>query len=193
MFKIKYRKEKLRLLLVGILLILGVFVSFKLLEASYATYKSSLKLNANIDHALYIFAGEKMSFNIDVGKIVPSNDTYKYKFSVSNFNETKQSDINLEYMIKIRSTTNLPITLKLYRGEDLTTNIISAIENKQDVDGAWYKVFKINDIYQMKYTERLTDIYTLEVVFPYSYAANTVYADGVENIEIILESKQIVS
>ena len=44
------------------------------------------KLNANIERALYIFNQEKMDFNIDFNQIIPSDEPYVYKFSISNFN-----------------------------------------------------------------------------------------------------------
>lgn len=193
MFKnIKYRRAKKKIFLVGLLMVITLFSSFKLLAKSYATYQSELKLNANIDQALYIFGGEKLSFNIDSSKIVPSNASHKYKFTVSNFNASEHSDIDLEYTLDVRTTTNLPLTIKLFKGTDLNTNLISTVLEKQDADGAWYRVFNTTDVYTMRYTDDVTDVYTLDILFPGTYSADTTYADAIENIEIVLKSKQII-
>lgn len=190
--KIKYLKEKKKLIKVGIILVLTLFVSFGLLGKAYATYQSNVKLNANIEQALYIFGGEKMTFNIEPSKIVPSATPYSYKFSVSNFDANKQSDINLEYTVDVKTTTNLPLTLSLYRN-GTSTNLLSSVSYEEDEDGSWYRIYETSDTYKMSYTEKVTDIYTLEVLFPAEYAVDTTYADAIENIEITLKSKQIIS
>lgn len=189
---IKYRKAKKRLIFIGLVMIMALFTSFKLLGKAFATYQSVLKLNANIDQALYIFGGEKLNFNIDTSKIVPSSVSHKYKFTVSNFNASEHSDIDLEYTMDVRSTTNLPLTIKLFKGDDLSTNLLTTVEEKQDADGAWYRVFNTSDVYTMNYEDDVTDVYTLDILFPASYAEDTTYADAIENIEIVLESKQII-
>lgn len=190
--KIKYLREKKKLIKVGLILILTLFVAFGLLGKAYATYQSNVKLNANIEQALYIFGGEKMTFNIDPSKIVPSATPYSYKFSVSNFDANKQSDINLEYTVDVKTTTNLPLTLSLYRN-GTSTNLLSSVSYEEDEDGSWYRIYETSDTYKMSYTEKVTDIYTLEVLFPAEYAVDTTYADAIENIEITLKSKQIIS
>lgn len=190
--KIKYLKEKQKLIKVGLILIFSLFVSFGLLSKAYSAYQSSVKLNANIDQALYIFGGEKMSFNIDTSKIVPSSSAYKYKFSVSNFDANNQSDINLEYTVDVKTTTNLPITLSLYKNSDTTNNLLSNVSFVQDSDGSWYRVFETSNPCFMSYEEKVTDIYTLHILFPAEYAQNTIYSDLIENIEITLKSKQVV-
>ena len=58
-----------------------------------------------------------MSFNIETDGIVPSSTPYTYRFSVSNFNQNNMSDVDINYSINIRTTTNLPITLELYRNQ----------------------------------------------------------------------------
>lgn len=189
--KIKYLEEKKRLVKIGVILILILFVSFGLLGKAFASYQSSLKLNANIDQALYVFGGENMSFNIDPSKIVPSSTPYTYKFSVSNYDANKQSDINIEYTVDVKTTTNLPIILSLYRNSS-TTNLLSSVNYKQDNDGSWYRIYETTDVYTMSYNSKVTDVYILEVLFPVEYSKDTTYADSIENIEVILKSKQVI-
>lgn len=189
---IKYREERKRLIIVGMFLILLLFTSFGLLSFAYASYQSEVKLTANIDQALYIFGGERLSFNIDPSKIVPSSTPYAYRFSVSNFDANKQSDVNIEYLIEIKTTTNLPLQLSLFRN-DAPDNLLNTVSVETDADGSWYKIYKINDSFRMNYTDEVTDVYTFQVFFPPEYSQNTVYADQIENIEIILKSAQAIS
>ena len=193
---IAYSKEKIRFLLFALVLLMTLFLARYLLGMAYARYEVRTKINANIDKALYIFEDSSPSFNLEPSGIVPSDTVYFYKFSVSNYNASKRSDVDMSYKVIIRTTTNLPITIRLYRNEDHTaagaTNIISSPVIRQDEDGAYYRVYESNAQYEMDYVDKVTDIYTIVVDFPASYSANPVYANYLENIEVTLESKQII-
>lgn len=189
--QIKYKNEKIRLVLFAVLLLLLLGLSGTLLRVAYARYEIRSKINANIEKALYIFNDEKMSFSIDDLGLIPSDDSYTYTFSVANFNSDRHSDVDLEYGIKVRTTTNLPITVKMYRGTS-TTNILGGAVVTQDEDGAYYRTYSCNEMYEMNYLADVTDVYTLVVDFPSSYSENPVYADYLESIEIVLDSHQIV-
>lgn len=194
--KIKYYEEKKRLLLVILLFFCAIFLVFKLFQVAYASYESQAKINANIQQALYILEEGQLNFNIDSSQIIPSEKPYVYKFSISNYNDTRQSDVDIEYSITLRTTTNLPLTYELYRNEvydaSNATNVIETVTAKQDVDGAWYNVAPTKEKYTFLYTEKKTDIYTLVINFPKEYQQDETYADGMENIIIELTSKQIV-
>ena len=189
-----YAEEKKKFLLFAFLLIALLFLSFYLLRAAYAKYQVDAKINADIDRALYILGQEKLSFNIETDGIVPSSTPYTYRFSISNFNETSVSDVDINYSINIRTTTNLPITLELYRNELPAngTNIFGSPVSKQDADGAWYRVYKTTGSYDFYYANTTTDVYTLVINFPLVYANDTTYANYIESIEVNIESKQIV-
>ena len=136
-----------------------------------------------------------MSFNIDPEQIIPSDTPYVYKFSVSNFNASGNSDINIEYSLRVTTTTNLPLTFALYRNENHddagAVNLFSSPRIVQDSDGAWYNIYEPEGTYEMYYEEQITDIYTLVINFPKAYSSNAVYADSIENIEVMIKSKQI--
>lgn len=189
---IKYKEQKLRLIGFGCTLLFVLFLSGFLFSISLASYQSQTRLRANIDKALYVLNREKMSFNIDSSKIIPSDDPYTYKFSVSNYTEDKESDFNIVYNLKIKTTTNLPLTLELYKNTDLNNNILSNAEIKQDVDGSYYKVYSVSDAVLMEYKDKVIDVYTLSIDFPKSYAEDLTYADCIEAIEVILDSSQAV-
>lgn len=189
---IKYKEQKLRLIGFGCTLLFVLFLSGFLFSISLASYQSQTRLRANIDKALYVLNREKMSFNIDSSKIIPSDDPYTYKFSVSNYTEDKESDFNIVYNLKIKTTTNLPLTLELYKNTDLNNNILSSAEIKQDVDGSYYKVYSVSDEVLMEYKDKVIDVYTLSIDFPKKYAEDLTYADCIEAIEVILDSSQAV-
>lgn len=189
--KVKYLKQKKKLLMFGFVLIVGLFLSFSLFRKAFASYHSSVKLNANIDQALYLFGGDRLTFNIDPGKISPEAGTKNYRFSIANYNSKEQSDLDIEYTIAVRSTTNLPIVLSMYRNNE-STDMLGSFEYKQDVDGSWYRVYNVSKTYRMNYNEKIKDIYTLQILFPSQYANDTTYAESIENIEITLNSKQVV-
>ena len=189
---IKYKEQKLRLIGFGCTLLFVLFLSGFLFSISLASYQSQTRLRANIDKALYVLNREKMNFNIDSSKIIPSDDPYTYKFSVSNYTEDKESDFNIVYNLKIKTTTNLPLTLELYKNTDLNNNILYNAEIKQDVDGSYYKVYSVSDDVLMEYKDKVIDVYTLSIDFPKSYAEDLTYADCIEAIEVILDSSQAV-
>ena len=189
-----YTEEKKKFLLFALLLLALLFLSFYLLRAAYARYQVNAKINADIDRALYILGEEKLNFNIEADGIVPSNTPYTYRFSISNFNENNTSDVDINYSINIRTTTNLPITLSLYRNQlpNNGTNIFGSPITKQDEDGAWYRIYNTNSTYDLYYRNRTTDVYTLVINFPLVYANDTTYSNYIESIEVNIESKQIV-
>lgn len=193
---ITYSNEKARFLVFVVGLFFILFLATYLLRVAYARYEVRAKINANIDKALYIFEDEKINFNLEPLGIVPRDDPYTYKFSISNFNTSKQSDVDILYTLRVRTTTNLPINIKLYRNELFddpgAVNLFSGADTKQDADGAWYRIYDVNDEYQFLYENKSTDVYTLVIEFPTSYAANTVYANYIESIEVYIDSKQLL-
>lgn len=193
---IQYTSEKIRFLLFALVLFAAFFLARYLIGLAYARYEVRSKITANIDKALYIFEDEKISFNLDPDGIIPSNQKYTYRFSVSNFNASHDSDVDLSYTISMKTTTNLPITIQMYRNELPTatgaTNIFGGAIIKQDEDNTWYRVYNTNGEYTMNYNQHVTDIYTIVVDFPAGYASNTTYANSIESIEITLDSKQII-
>ena len=189
---IKYKEQKLRLIGFGCALLFILFLSGFLFSISLASYQSQTRLRANIDKALYIFNREKMSFNIDSEKIVPSNDPFVYKFSISNYRDDKESDFDIIYNLKIKTTTNLPLDFKMYKNTDLNNNILSGAEILRDSDGSYYKVYSVNENVLMEYKDKVTDVYTLSIDFPKIYAEDLTYSDAIEAIEVIIESNQVV-
>lgn len=193
---INFFEEKKRLLLFGLLLICTLFLAFNLLQYAYSRYEIRAKVNANIDKALYIFEDNKTIFNIEPTGIIPRNEPYTYRFSVSNYNANKHSDVDISYQVKVRTTTNLPINISMYCNElpetAGATNLFQGSTTTQDEDGAWYREYTDISSHEMAYDDDTTDIYTVVISFPSLYSNNIVYANYLESVEVILESHQII-
>ncbi len=193
---IEYVDEKIRFLLFVFFLFFVLFLARYLLGMAYSRYEVRTKINSNIDKALYIFEDEKLSFNLEPDGIIPSNEPYTYRFSISNHNASKQSDVDIAYNVSLRTTTNLPITIQLYRNELPSTpgasNVLQGAVTAQDEDNAWYRIYNCNSQYQMNYVDEVTDYYTIVIHFPASYSSNLNYANYIESIEVIIDSNQII-
>lgn len=161
---------------------------------SYSSYYANANMSLDIQTAMYVLEEGNMSFNIDLDKIIPSDKPYIYTFSISNFNSDKQCDVDLEYTIKLQTTTNMPLNYRLYydtyslgEADDITER-----EVKQDDDGAWYNLLTVAGLYKFSYREAETKIYYLVIDFPEHYKSDLVYSDTIENIQVIVDSKQII-
>jgi len=189
----KLSEKQLKLIIKSSLVFVLVLLIGTFFVYSYALYESNATLNANIDKAIYLLKDEKLSFNIDSDGIVPSTTPYTYKFSVQNYEDSKEGDFNLDYYIKVKTTTNLPITIELYRNEEYSTsatNIIPSFELTQDTDGAWYREYDDTPTYQFNYNTKRKDVYTLVVKYPEIYRSYEQYAGVPENITIGIYSTQ---
>ena len=187
-------KKKKRILKATLILVLVLLLGFFFAQ-SYAKYESSVKLSSNVDKAIYLLKDQKLTFNIDPNAIVPNDNPSTYTFTVSNFDGNNDGDINIRYYIQLKTTTNLPITVKLLRNESYSasaTNIAQGYTLEQDEDGAWYKLYTPTPTYEFQYSTRRTDTYVLVVEYPEVYKTYLDYAGVPENIEVAIYSEQKV-
>ena len=187
--KIRFRFIVFSLIVLFVISV-GVFAVIK----SFAFYNSNASLSLDIQTAIFVVEPGEMSFNIDLEKVIPSDDPYIYTFSISNFNEEKRTDVDLEYYLEIVTTTNLPLRYKLYYNSyDLSTNdIITTREIKQDEDGSFYNYFKVNQKYSFTYQENQTHIYYLVIEFPTTYKDVIEYSDAIDNIQVNINTQQVL-
>lgn len=202
-----------------VFLILDLFVLLTIFNPSNASYVSEALGTAEMEVALYAFSYNNLSeydkddnlvsdsVDINLGVIKPG-DTKYYKFDVYNYLEdavsgdTFSSETSISYELKIITTTNLPLTYKLYLNQtpfsssssDLIggTNPSSNDELITDGFGTFYKVFPIDErCFKLDTDELKMDRYTLVVEFPEEYS-EIIYQDLIESIKIQLESKQVL-
>ena len=190
----KKNKYKIRFIIFSIVFIsilsFGIFSLIK----SFSSYYSKANLSLDIQTAMFVLDEGEMSFNIDIDQIIPKDEPYIYTFSVSNFNEERKSDVDLKYNLKIQTTTNMPLEYRLYYKEyNLDEkDIITRRDLLQDEDSSWYNLLTVGTTYEFSYTERTTNIYYLVIDFPTVYKDVIEYSDAIENIEVIIDSEQIV-
>ena len=197
MSNIKTRKKIILILVIAIIITFGTLV----IRNSFSRYTSDAENNGNIDVAFYIL---NSSFNVQTERILisemePRDEAYTYTFSVSNFNENARAQVDMEYYVLMRATTNLPLSYKIYRkvGEewkDYSNNTRTNI--KEDTDGTYLKEITVmnneNKKFQFDYKQNLTDEFKIEVNFPTSYKSEDKYADLIESMELSIIGNQIL-
>lgn len=188
-------KTKKRFLIYSCLVLVLMILSMYILKV-YGNYQSDAYLNTNVVKAILLLNEDKLNFSIDTDGIVPSDKPYIYSFSIANYNDLKKSNVDLEYSLKMRTTTNIPVEYKLYRNEDYdsegSVNLLESFSEVQDEDGSWYKIFDIKDKYSFDYKTKSKDIYSLVIYFPKIYAKNLDYTNLIDHIEITVDAKQII-
>lgn len=146
--------------------ILVVFI-INIMEITYSRYSSSAEGNAAANIAFFIVDVGTYENTISLNDLVPSNSDYIYKFNVNNFKNGKRTNVKLDYSIEFTTTTNLPLSYKIYRGEG-TENVITSSEIIQDGD-MYFNKLNTNQVGSFSYEENQTDVYTLVVNFPITY------------------------
>lgn len=185
------RRIKL-LVIVAILLVL-----YKLIFSSYSLYESEANSTADVDVAFYLLKDEYTSKVIALEDMIPGT-TQKCEFSISNYYVDDEgndviSETDMEYTLKIRTTTNLPLEYKLYMNQsadNVNSDDISLPITTQDEDSTYFKQL-IEDTREFSYKQGYTNTYTLVVEFPEEFKGIE-YQDIIECIEISIDSKQII-
>ena len=176
-------------------LILIIFIILLIIvPITYSKFQSHAKSNADVKTAFYIIDSNSENKQIVLDKMIPQDEPYTYNFIVANNNGEKRCETNMEYILTITTTTNLPLTYKLYLNEKYTDlnskNIIISEETAPDDDGTYFKTIKTNKL-TFSHEKDESNIYQLVVEFPKQYNT-TDYQDSVEAIIINVDSKQII-
>ena len=172
-----------------IILILCFLIVLRIFVLVWSKYESEATSNANVDIAFYLFNEDFKQMTLNLDKIFPKEEEYIYTFSIGNEEQGKTAEIDMEYDLKIRTTTNLPLTYELYINGN-TENIIKTNEIVQDEDGTYFREITTNTE-NLYYQEPKTNIYNLVVKFPESYNTKE-YQDIIEMLEITIDSRQMV-
>lgn len=176
-------------------LILIIFIILLIIvPITYSKFQSNANSNADVKTAFYIIDSNSENKQIVLDKMIPQDEPYTYNFIVANNNGEKRCETNMEYTLTITTTTNLPLTYKLYLNEKYTDlnskNIIISEETAPDDDGTYFKTIKTNKL-TFSHEKDESNIYQLVVEFPKQYNT-TDYQDSVEAIIINVDSKQII-
>jgi len=184
---INKKKVIISLIIISIIIIAAVQITRTL-----ARYETTTTTQRDVDVAFWIVDNDFKSDRILIDDIYPSTTSYKYQFTVSNFNNTKSAETDLEYEIVLTTTTNLPLSYGISKNG--TTINANKKEERLYADqyGTVYREIKIGTIEKniLLQENNTTDTYILEVTFPKSYSSNLEYADLMEDIKIDLTARQ---
>lgn len=170
----------------GIIIILLV-VLLKFLPITFSKYETKADGNAIVNYAFYILEANYYKEEIMLDSIVPSNDSYIYNFSVSNYSDTKRCDTDLEYDLWITTTTNLDLEYDL-----ILKNETAVVSNEVIADeyGTYFRNITTNKE-MFSHKENMINEYSLIVKFPTKYK-DSKYQDIVDSVTINIESKQVI-
>lgn len=187
-------KKKLKKSIIILFLLAIIIIAIMLIRNTLSRYETMATSNKDVDVAFWMLHDDFQSASLIIEDIYPSNQSFDYSFSVSNFESNENGEINkraetdLEYNLTITTTTNLPLTYVIEKnGEILSTeqNIIT------DEDGTYYREIIIEPA-QMVQGEDLTDNYVIKVTFPKENNTNAEYSDLIEYIKLDIQAEQII-
>lgn len=185
--KVRILYAKLIILILCCLIIARIFV---LVLSKYESISNSY---ANVDIAFYLLKEDYKTMTLNLASIVPQNNEYVFDFSIGNQDSKEVAEIDLEYELTLKATTNLPLTYKLYMNEQYTdeeaTNIIVSNVAECDEYGTYFRKMTTEKI-TLPYTEGKTNLYQLVITFPTNYN-NENYQDIIELLEIIVNANQV--
>ena len=190
-------KKRLVKSLIIISLIIIIIVAIMQIRNTLARYETTANSERDVDVALWIVDNDFKSDRILIEDIYPSDTPFEYIFTVSNFQDTKIAETDMEYEILITATTNLPLSYEITRNG---TTYATTEELSTDTDGTVYrKIYVgttenpliINTIDNLTNQKNpITDTFIIKVTFPANYNANEEYADLMEDIKIDLTGRQ---
>ena len=178
------------------LFIITFFILLLIFPSTFSKYQTISTGSVNSNIAFYLFKTDYQVERIKLADIKPSNEAHVYTFSVSNQNNDKISDVDIEYTMKIVTTTNLPLRYQLYENEDYqsnsSTNLITNTNTTiaKDDDGTYFQTFEFQKE-ELMYSTPKTNNYTLVVYYDITNK-EAKYQDTVESIRIIIDSRQII-
>ncbi len=191
-----FNKQKILLLSKISLFILIVLIIIAIVPLTISKYEtvSSGEINSNI--AFYLFHDDYVVRNVSLSNVDFSEGSYVLNFTISNQKDTKVSDVDIKYILKIITTTNLPFEYELYENENYddtdATNLISSSNTviERDDDGTYFQTFTMSEE-TLLYQSPKVNNYTLVVKFA-DYYRNYKYQDMVESVRIVIDSEQII-
>ena len=176
-------------LLVSMLIL---FLLYKIVFSSFSLYESEANSDADADVAYFVLNDEYQSQVIKLDSMNPG-DTQNFVFNISNYvldddSEEVVSEVDMEYTLKIRTTTNLPLEYELTRsqsaGEEETFELVT------DDDGTYFKKL-LEETGTFSCDQGYTNTYTLTITFP-TNENDIKYQDLIECIEVSVDSRQII-
>ncbi len=186
------KKDK-RVFVKALILIFCVIIITRLFVLILARYESMSNSVANVDMAFYLLKDDYKTMTTNLDSLLPQDDAYIYNFSIGNQEGTQRAEVDLEYELTIRTTTNLPLTYELYMNQKYTDsgakNIITENNIALDDQGTYFRTLSTDKV-NLSYKVETTNLYQLVVHFPKEYNTEN-YQDIIELIEITVNAHQV--
>ena len=101
-----------------VFLLIDLLAVLVVINTSNARYESTAVSNTELEVALYALE-EDDDYTISLNEMVPREEPYVYKFTVTNTDKNGNlSDVKLYYDLKIIATTNMHLNYKLYKNQN---------------------------------------------------------------------------
>ncbi|MDD2504947.1 MAG: hypothetical protein PHF21_01590 [Bacilli bacterium] len=176
---------KKRIIIILVILSLSVFTS----GITYSVFNSSTQLvTPNQEIATFIFeANHESDINIPISEMLPGNET-NHLFEVVNYLEEKQSNVNTEYQIIIKTYHFIPLIIELYKTEGSSEVLLGTCDES-------FSRNELNELVCSMPEEELnnsikeTNKYKLRLKFPEEFNSEA-YSGLVDFINLELKSWQ---
>ena len=174
-------------------LFVATLIAISTIDLTKSRYENETYIRIKPTLAFFVVDVTTQSGQIKLESMTPRTNPYLYTFNVSNFHNNKRANVDLTYTIEIITTTNMPLTFQIYRGNGVSQNEIDSDVTTTNDDGVYFRHLVINDTNTMLYTTNTTDVYTLSVTFPETYKANADdYAGIIDLVDIKINAEQVV-
>lgn len=191
-----FNKRKFLLSMKISALIILLLLLLKIVPVTLSRYQSTGVGNVNSNIAFYLFKVDYLTSSIKLNELLPSDVPYVYNFSVGNQNGDKVSDVDIEYLLSIVTTTNLPLRFEIYENcnylDSTCVNLLND-DNKvieKDDDGTYFQTFSL-EMRELYYASPETNSYTLLIYFDKNNN-DFKYQGVIESVKIVVDSKQMV-
>jgi hypothetical protein len=131
-----------------ILILIGFFIKIR---RTLARYKTDVTNDGNISVAFMIIQSNYTETQrLIFSELMPSNEFQEYTCTVSNHKGSIRTETNIEYEIKIKTTTYLPLEYKFYKkyiqdGGIIWKQCVAVESVSADTDGTYYKTIVIQE------------------------------------------------
>ena len=188
-------RQKLLLLSKLSLFFLVLLIILVLVPMTLSKYDTVIQGEVNSNIAFYLFKDEYITQNVKLS----TNDissSFIISFTIGNQKNSKVSDVDIEYILKIVTTTNLPFRYELFMNENFDdTDAVNLIQSsntvvEQDEDGTYFQTFTFENE-TLLYQHPKTNQYTL-VVYTDNFYRDSKFQDMIESIRFIVDSNQVI-
>ena len=187
-------KKKITKSILILLIVVTLIIAIILITRTLLRYETAATSDKDVDVAFWMFKDDFKTATIIIKDIYPSNNTFDYSFTVSNFESDEKGDIikraetDLEYELTLTTTTNLPLEYNIEKNGEIL-NVKQEVIT--DEDGTYYRKILI-DPSQMVQENDITDNYIIKVIFPKENDTNSQFSDLIEYIKLDINAKQII-